>query len=174
MSSLDEIPGIGPATSGALAALGIENAETLAAADPATLIQVRGISAARAARLIEAAQALAPQNRAETTVVAVVAAPEVELAPAQKVSAKASGKKKAAADKAEKKADALKKKKKAEAAKKKDAAKKKADKKKTDKKKADKKKADKLKAEKLKAGKKKAEAAKSKAKNAKKKKKPAK
>jgi hypothetical protein len=60
MSSLKNLPGIGPATAGAFEALGIDSIEKLAGADPAMLIQVRGITAARAQSLIAAARAHTP------------------------------------------------------------------------------------------------------------------
>jgi hypothetical protein len=58
LPSLTDIRGIGPALSKSLAGLGITGPEALARAVPATLIQVRGISLARAHGFIDAARAL--------------------------------------------------------------------------------------------------------------------
>ncbi|MBE0453318.1 helix-hairpin-helix domain-containing protein [Roseovarius autotrophicus] len=56
MSTLEDIGGIGPALRRALEDLGISDPAALAAADAATLTQVRGISPERAARFIAEAQ----------------------------------------------------------------------------------------------------------------------
>lgn len=72
MPTLKDISGIGPATIGALAELGVNGPETLASADPARLTQARGITPARAEAFISAARALvatqpAPENTAAVT-----------------------------------------------------------------------------------------------------------
>jgi hypothetical protein len=59
MSTLENIPGIGPALRRGLDTLGIADAAALAKADVATITQVRGISPARAETFIAAAKRLA-------------------------------------------------------------------------------------------------------------------
>lgn len=58
MSSLNDIPGIGPATATELGKIGITTAEALSVADVAMLTTVRGISEARAKRYIATAKTL--------------------------------------------------------------------------------------------------------------------
>ena len=52
MASIENIPGIGPATRAGLAAIGITSTRALATSDVASLTRVRGISAARAEAFI--------------------------------------------------------------------------------------------------------------------------
>ncbi|MET4130585.1 helix-hairpin-helix domain-containing protein [Roseovarius sp. MBR-6] len=59
MSTLENIPGIGPALRRGLDTLGIADAAALAKTDVATITQVRGISPARAETFIAAAKRLA-------------------------------------------------------------------------------------------------------------------
>lgn len=71
MSTLEKIPGIGPALRRGLDSLGIADAAALAKADVATITQVRGISPARAETFIAAAKGLAaaadPEQAARET-----------------------------------------------------------------------------------------------------------
>ncbi|PKQ10547.1 MAG: helix-hairpin-helix domain-containing protein [Alphaproteobacteria bacterium HGW-Alphaproteobacteria-1] len=71
MSTLENIPGIGPALRRGLDSLGITDAAALAKADVATITQVRGISPARAETFIASAKRLAaaadPEQAARET-----------------------------------------------------------------------------------------------------------
>ncbi|MBS4012022.1 MAG: helix-hairpin-helix domain-containing protein [Roseovarius sp.] len=118
MSELNDIPGVGPAIALGLANIGITTTEHLSKADVATLIQVRGISEARAERFIAVANM-------------VLAAPE--LPKAAPVNAKKTAETKPSEDKPKSKKGGGKKDKKPKKDKKKDK-KKKADKSGSDKK----------------------------------------
>jgi len=92
MSTLDTIPGIGPAMRASLEALGIRDIADLARAEAATLTQVRGISPTRAEAFVARAREMGGAARP-----AAAEAPAQETGPAK---AKAKGK-----DKGGKKAD---------------------------------------------------------------------
>ncbi len=59
MASIENIPGIGPATRAGLAEIGVTSTSELAASDVANLTRVRGISAARAEAFIAMANEMA-------------------------------------------------------------------------------------------------------------------
>lgn len=67
MSTINDIPGIGPAIALGLADIGITSPEELSRADVATLTKVRGISEARAGHFIAIAKTqLAPSEMSKT------------------------------------------------------------------------------------------------------------
>jgi Holliday junction resolvasome RuvABC DNA-binding subunit len=88
MSTLENIPGIGPALRRGLDTLGIADAAALAKADVATITQVRGISAARAETFIAAAKRLAaaadPEQGARETETATPRSPDKKSKAADK------------------------------------------------------------------------------------------
>jgi transcription termination/antitermination protein NusA len=78
-ASLMSVPGIGDVTAELLYQDGFKSAEALAASDVETVAQVDGVSAEKAAAIIQAAQAQVVQKRVEAEAQAAAAAPPLSL-----------------------------------------------------------------------------------------------